>query len=165
MQLKRLSLSIGALLLSLSLSSCLVWPRLGPDWDLVVENRANPNFRVFDTAFETCSGGLQGKITLPKVNLIQESALVLPDSEYQESFIHQSKAGDPITFGAWCYGERGAELGYIKRQTQISHYYTLTNGSVLNVYPPFVEPSAICITPTESRGDKLPCLFGLSFDQ
>ena len=114
--------------------------------------------------FEACSSRLQGKVTPPEAGIVQESRLVLPTNEYFKSFLHKSKAGDPIIFEAWCYGERNVELGYIKRETKIAQTYTLTNGSVLNVYPPPEKPSAICLKPTETRGDKLPCLFGLSFD-
>lgn len=106
----------------------------------------------------------KAKVTLPDADIINESERVLSGSENRNTFLHRSEGGDPIIFEAWCYGEGQVELGYVKFETRIAQTYTYSGGGVLEVYPPPREPTLLCVSATETRGEKLPCLNGLSFD-
>jgi hypothetical protein len=110
-------------------------------------------------------GGLRGRVEFPNVQIVNESQLVQPEESYYEQFDHNSKSGAPVVFEAWCYGENDVELGYIRVDTQISSVYTSDTGYVA-VFPP-LEPSAnfACVSATEKRGEKTPCMIGLNFTE
>lgn len=158
-----MGLALGAVLITIVLSSCLTYHRLGPEWYLHVENLPEANTE-YEVAFEPCVGGLRGKLTLPEVGIVSESERIPANKEGHKEFLHRSRAGDPIVFEAWCYGESQVELGYVKRETRIAETFTHSGGGSLVVYPPTREPSLLCISATETRGNQLPCLTGFSFD-
>ncbi len=151
-----------AISLVILLSSCLVSYSLGPEWGLNVTNGTRLVPEHPDIATKPCLGGLEGKITFLTSGVVLASGAVGVGSSFDENVEHKGKVYDTLTIEAWCYGEGQVEEGYVKRETTISEVLTSSRGLVL-IFPPTGEPSLLCTTPTEQRGQRLPCIDGINF--
>jgi hypothetical protein len=135
---------------------------LTPTYRFTVRNLEQDSLANGFGPFETCAGGLQGKVTFEASGVTFTSEKIAVGSILDTTVEHKSRKDDSMVVEAWCFGQNGEELGYSKLFEELSGGYPVYS---IRMYPsqsvPAGEDPSLyrCTGYEEERGTKNPCAF------